>query len=209
MKGEGLISATIADAKRFLFTFRTIIERAPLQIYSSALIFSPRESLIRQNFEALVPSWIAKKPQVENTWTASLHTLEGHSSSVGSVVFSPDGKLLASASSDSTARIWEAATGAPLHTLEGHSGEVLSVVFSPDGKLLASASDDSTARIWSVETGDQLDCVYDVNTSQSSLYRLADQAFRLNGCESKHEDIVTYHENQAQYGCFSVDATYQ
>ena len=69
------------------------------------------------------------------------------------VAFSPDGRMLASASSDSTVRMWDAASGQPIRTLEGHSAPVLSVAFSPDGRTLASASSDSTVRIWDAASG--------------------------------------------------------
>ena len=80
-------------------------------------------------------------------------TLEGHNSSVRSVAFSPDGKTLASGSSDRTIRLWNATTGQYRVTLEGHSEVINSVVFSPDGKTLASGSSDRTIRLWNATTG--------------------------------------------------------
>jgi hypothetical protein len=80
--------------------------------------------------------------------------VKGHSGWVWSVTFSPDGKLVASGSTDETVRLWEVATGAPhSEPLKGHSGWVRSVTFSPDGKLIASGSDDKTVRLWEVVTG--------------------------------------------------------
>jgi WD40 repeat protein len=72
---------------------------------------------------------------VQVNWNVTLQTLEGHSESVSSVAFLPDGKQVVSRSDDRTARLWDAVTGAALHSLKGHSDPVTSVAFSPDGKV--------------------------------------------------------------------------
>ncbi|MFF0385183.1 AAA family ATPase [Streptomyces sp. NPDC004286] len=80
--------------------------------------------------------------------------LSGHTGAVYLTSFSPDGKLLATASYDRTVRLWNVADrghpkplGAPLH---GHRSWVSSAVFSPDGHTLASAGDDGTIHLWDV-----------------------------------------------------------
>lgn len=71
----------------------------------------------------------------------------GHSETVNSAAWSPDGCLLASASADTSVRVWSAAAGGEaLHVLKGHTGYVYSVAWSADGALVASASGDQTVR---------------------------------------------------------------
>jgi WD40 repeat protein len=130
-----------------------VIEGYPLQTYVSALLFSPTGSLVRQQFQHEEPNRIKIRPATRDSWSACLQTLEGHSNIVSSVAFSHDSARLASASRDSTVKIWDASSGACLQTLEGHRGAVLSVTFSHDSARLASASRDSTVKIWDATRG--------------------------------------------------------
>jgi WD40 repeat protein len=73
------------------------------------------------------------------------------------VAFSPNGKLVASASADLTVRLWDPATGESRGVLDRHKDSVQAVAFSPDGKLVASSSNDRTVRLWDLATAQKLE----------------------------------------------------
>ncbi|EED12693.1 WD-repeat protein, putative [Talaromyces stipitatus ATCC 10500] len=150
------ISEFLYDARRFILKNMFMTSIAPLQLYHSGLVFSPKQSVVRKMYSDNIPKWICPLPQVEATWSSNLQTLTGHSESVNSVAFSSDGLTLASGSSDQTIKLWNVKTGQELQTLTGHSGWVRSVAFSSDGSTLASGSYDQTIKLWDVKTGQEL-----------------------------------------------------
>jgi WD40 repeat protein len=78
----------------------------------------------------------------------------GHTSSIYTVKFSPDGIQLASCSSDNTIQLWHSlnANQDSVTVLRGHSDRVYSIAYSPEGTHIVSGSEDNTVRVWDVQT---------------------------------------------------------
>ena len=82
--------------------------------------------------------------------TTEYNRLSWHHDEVKSVVFSPNGNTIASASSDKTIKLWKR-DGTLIATLNGHTDKIWQAVFSPDGLTIASASKDKTIKLWRIE----------------------------------------------------------
>jgi uncharacterized repeat protein (TIGR01451 family) len=114
----------------------------------SGLAYSPDGTKLAAGLDNKVQIW-------DTTSYGSAATLNGHAASVTAVAFSPDGTLLATASTapEQVVKLWSTQTWTLVRTLMGASGGLRSVQFSPDGTTVVAAGDDGAARAWKVSTG--------------------------------------------------------
>ncbi|KYN17648.1 PREDICTED: notchless protein homolog 1 [Trachymyrmex cornetzi] len=89
------------------------------------------------------------KPEKEKKPIARM---TGHQQLINDVKFSPDGRLIASASFDKSIKLWESNTGTYIASLRGHVQAIYSIAWSADSRLLVSGSADSTLKVWSIKT---------------------------------------------------------
>jgi WD40 repeat protein len=139
--------------------------------------------------------------------------LEGHQETINSITISPDGKLLATASRDDTAKLWNL-QGKELATFSGHRGDVYSISFSPDGKVLATASKDGTAKLWTLSgkaiatfSGHQGD-VYGATFSpdgQQLVTASRDRTAKLWTIPGKEIQTLADHQGDVYNATFSPD----
>ncbi|MEO8953572.1 MAG: protein kinase [Ktedonobacteraceae bacterium] len=101
---------------------------------------------------------------------ATLYRYHGHMETVTTVVWSPQGNRLASASNDGMVMLWDAFSGANVLVYAGHRGPVRSVAWSPTGERLASAGEDGTIQLWDASTGTHL---WSYHTHESAVNAVA------------------------------------
>jgi WD40 repeat protein len=136
----------LRDAARFIPRHYHTMSHWPLQIYSSAVFFSPDSSIVKRENLDKVPKYLRQVSPVEDRWPSVIQTLETEASMTAA--FSPDGKWIATGDRGGELALWDS-VGSPSKTWMGHTSWVLSVAFSPDGKRIVSGSWDSTIRLWS------------------------------------------------------------
>ncbi|KZP06575.1 WD40 repeat-like protein [Athelia psychrophila] len=143
------------DGIKFVSAFASVIADSAPHVYISTLPFAPSISVISQCYSSIIKNTLHVTNSTRMEWPSCEQVIEGHTSKVYSVAFSPDGERVASGSWDSTIRIWDARTGKIIaEPFKWHTDSVTSVVFSPGGERIASASYDKTVRIWDAHTGE-------------------------------------------------------
>ena len=183
-----LVAVIIMNQDRELKESKSVIlaEKAMDRIKKGDYLGARRSAL-----EAITLSYSPEaEAALRQSWEKNNGTLEGHSSIVYSVSWSPDGKYLASSSYDKTLIIWDAKSGERLKTLEGHSSIVYSVSWSPDGKYLASGSDDDTVIIWDAAGGQRLKTLKGHSNDVESVSWSPDGKYLASG--SRDETVIIW-----------------
>ncbi|MDE0316188.1 MAG: sigma-70 family RNA polymerase sigma factor [Candidatus Poribacteria bacterium] len=176
--GDGKIELWDTTTSKKLSTLREFGKEFRLPHYITRtnhalmLKFSPDGTrLATGNLDTTVELWdtstgeeliVLQKPiEKSNTWIVSMQdnkeivmnpTKNERNGRPSTLAFSPDGKLLACGSNDSTIKLWNSDTGELLATFTGHLSNVGSLSFSPDSNMLASGSADGTVRLWDIKS---------------------------------------------------------
>ncbi|KIL85433.1 nacht and wd40 domain protein [Fusarium avenaceum] len=154
------LSSFLAEAIRFVGKNSRTIATAPLQIYSSAILFSPKQSQIRNTFLHHIPRWVLIQPQTDDNWSSHSHILNDLKA------YSNQG-LIACYVDDGGVELWDATTALLHSKLDGYTGKNNtsithvretnqkaksgSLAFSPDERYLALLLGDKSVRIWCTE----------------------------------------------------------
>ncbi|KAL7953255.1 hypothetical protein V8C34DRAFT_321409 [Trichoderma compactum] len=131
------IERLLEDARHFILANLGTFNKAPLQIYSSALVFAPENSVVRRLFERSIPPWLCTLPTMQSNWDPCLATLDGRGLFLTTLMAFPVGGKFLTIYASGILEIWDMNT---LTRLETHKGvqdfSLRSTIFSADGKDL-------------------------------------------------------------------------
>jgi WD40 repeat protein len=118
----------------------------------------------------------------------TLFELEGHTSQVRDIAYSPDGQWLVTASEDHTARVWRSDTGKSMAVL-AHNTEVIFATYSPDGRSIITGTSDHVVHVWDAATRVKISEI-DVQPEELSEFALSpDGNFLIVGMEGHATEV--------------------
>ncbi|KIM86661.1 hypothetical protein PILCRDRAFT_64660 [Piloderma croceum F 1598] len=206
----------INDACRFAQNFIRIIEHHPLQVYASALPFTPINTTLYHHFHK-----ISQNPQIvmgaDTSWSNLLLTFS-NIEMCHHLSFSHDGKQVLSGTMNGTFYIHDTTTGVEICTLQGHNKLIPSVSFCPNGSHIVSGSHDQTIRVWDIMTGKEIYALTDGHTDSVNSVAYCPKGQKIVSA-SKDCTILVWNpisqtiilhlqgNHQFNYAAFSPDGT--
>lgn len=152
---------------------------------------SPRPRLSPGAAGESAPSARPRQPLRPNfTQRLKIH---GHQGPISQVRISPDGRWIASASADGTAKIWDAETGSHMETLVGHLAGISCLAWAPDSNTLATGSDDKGIRLWDRVTGSPAHACRDTDGSGAAGSIRRPRAGTARGGRSGRGPLLGHH----------------
>ncbi|MEA5566209.1 eIF2A-related protein [Anabaena sp. UHCC 0399] len=147
--------------------------------------------------------------------TKLIKNIIGHTDIVTDVNFSPDGKIIATASLDKTIKLWRTDNGKLINSWNAHNGWVNSVAFSPDGKMIASGGEDNLLKLWRTDNGAliqtvpghtaRITCVKFSHNGKFIASASGDKTIKLWNYEGKLLQTLAAHNDQVNHINFSPD----
>ncbi|PTB70920.1 hypothetical protein BBK36DRAFT_1165408 [Trichoderma citrinoviride] len=174
----GEIFRLLEDAERFIFSFRGAIQETPLQIYNSALVFSPSNSIVRKAFASNCPTFIRRMPQVDPHWSACIQTIEPKYEDAGWAVgleLLPNDTMV-SGFCGGPVKIWDLDTASCLHEFMIDSDKAQNFAVSADGKLAIMG--EKHVQVWNL---DDRRCLYTLVHSMGDPYMYVTMIFSATG----------------------------
>jgi len=131
-------------------------------------------------------------------------TIDGHGKRVNDCCYSPDGKIILSASDDGSLRLWDAVAGTQVSSLEGHSAAISCATFSPQSSDLLSASQDGSIRVWNASIQQKTKVVADVEEKQveEETTPSEDKEEKVPTPEAEEDDPTSWHNKNASNTCW-------
>ncbi|KAF2228196.1 hypothetical protein BDZ85DRAFT_13058 [Elsinoe ampelina] len=184
--GNDNLNGLLYDASRLIGVHYHAIASSPLQLYASALLYSPTTSIIRHSQQPEMPPSISLQPSTSSHPRGPRQQhLVGHIDTIISVLYSRSGECIASASLDRTVRLWNATNGLLIRSFRcdqarlsrnqstnrgSRTASDLAMDFSSDGQLFAASPIDAMIQIVRVEDGITTVSLHDANQHVVKVY---------------------------------------
>ncbi|OSC97141.1 WD40 repeat-like protein [Trametes coccinea BRFM310] len=146
-------TALLYDCERVVQAFYPAISASFIQVYRTAIPFSPTDSPLRRLHQAGTSHAVEVRTGLEKVWSTTLSSRVTGDPLATALAFSPDNTYVVCGAKDGSIQLLNAHTAAQVQAFEGDTDWILCVSFSPTGKEILSGSDAGMVRLWDVATG--------------------------------------------------------